>query len=382
MDKAMVTGTDALSLLLNFMKTTPDFVAFLKNQSKAQREDLANIFAGIGEVLGKAILKLEDNQHPLQELSQLQSTSLNLITRYANQPNIVKLAIKLNNVSEQCQGRNKQLLIDNLDTVHILKGKFDGYAFDLRAELIDMPTYTKNTHQNNNSNLTKWLLLLFFLGFIATYLLYLYLKEPPTKIVIPLPSSSNNQVTSTPIPQQITLAECRQEVKNIYSPLPGIPANQLDASKDNRYDYWIKQPLPFLTGPKGGTYFEIAKDISQWAEHDWTENNCRVGDRDKCLKINVIETGGGVESLKMLKSTADAAIGLAKGDILDTENSGLLTSASKLYTEEIHVFAKNTIEDISKLENKRVVLGSEKLGSRITAERLFDLLHIKITPPR
>ena len=143
--------------------------------------------------------------------------------------------------------------------------------------------------------------------------------------------------------------------------------------------------IGLLTGSKAGTYIAFGHDIAKEA--------AKAG-----LKVSVYETGGSIENINRITSKEKVGLAIVQSDVLGflsrSKSELSQDAASKmrlfapLYDEEVHILTRKDINNISDLNGKKVVVGSEGSGSMITAVNIFSILGItpskmyKIAPPQ
>ena len=131
------------------------------------------------------------------------------------------------------------------------------------------------------------------------------------------------------------------------------------------------------TGPKDGSYFQIAQDIKNVAGKEGME-------------IQVMSTKGSLENIQLL-GTGKVDLAIVQLDALrfvsevlkQQQNMDLFDSIKvvlNLYPEEIHVLSnKSDIQTFYQLEGKRVSVGTEGGGTAITAAVLLSAYDIRAT---
>ncbi len=131
------------------------------------------------------------------------------------------------------------------------------------------------------------------------------------------------------------------------------------------------------TGPKDGSYFQIAQDIKNVAAKEGVE-------------LQVSSTKGSLENIQLLgRGKVDLAIVQLDAlrfvsDVLK-QQKGLdlfdsIRIVMNLYPEEVHVLSNNKeIKTFYQLEGKRVSVGTEGGGTAVTAAVLFSMYDINAT---
>lgn len=144
-------------------------------------------------------------------------------------------------------------------------------------------------------------------------------------------------------------------------------------------------PIGMVTGSKTGTYIAFGKDMARVAQKEG-------------VTINVLDSKGSIDNIKRITSKEKVGLAIVQSDVLgflsrsknpeSVEIAGKLRLVAPLYSEEVHILARNSIQSLSDLNGKRVVVGSEGSGSMITAVNIFSILGItpaqmfKIEPPQ
>ncbi|PID44683.1 MAG: hypothetical protein CSB48_01220 [Proteobacteria bacterium] len=148
--------------------------------------------------------------------------------------------------------------------------------------------------------------------------------------------------------------------------LPTLAATASDSDTN-------KEVIGMVTGSQSGTYIKIGRDIARIAK--------RTG-----VDVDVKASKGSLKNILRMASKENAGFGIVQSDILsylrfsgDADNKKLadrLRLMAPLYKEEVHVFAKKSIQSLADLDGKRVAVGSEGGGSWLTAVTLFDYANI------
>ncbi len=136
------------------------------------------------------------------------------------------------------------------------------------------------------------------------------------------------------------------------------------------------QPVTMVTGPKTGTYYAVGGDIA------------RISTKEEGQPVTVLTSNGSVDNLqKMTDSPAKVGVGVVQSDVLGfllrSENPRSKQVANNLrlifplYSEEVHVLARDPIRSLRDLHGKRVVVGQAGSGNMLTAINLFSLLGIQ-----
>ncbi|MFZ4790549.1 MAG: TAXI family TRAP transporter solute-binding subunit [Candidatus Competibacteraceae bacterium] len=132
--------------------------------------------------------------------------------------------------------------------------------------------------------------------------------------------------------------------------------------------------IGMVTGSKTGTYIQFGNDIAGIGK--------TVG-----LDILVKDSQGSIDNIKRMNSKENAALGIVQSDVLGflsrSENPEMRQVASRLrlifpfYNEEVHLFANKSIQSISDLQGKRVVVGEQGSGTWLTTINLLQLTGTK-----
>lgn len=135
-----------------------------------------------------------------------------------------------------------------------------------------------------------------------------------------------------------------------------------------------KNMIGMVTGSKSGTYIKIGRDIAEVVKHAGVE-------------VDVKDSKGSLKNILRMASKENAGFGIVQSDVIsylrfspDANNKKLanrLRLMAPLYKEEVHIFAKKSIQKLSDLDGKRVAVGSEGGGSWLTAVTLFDYANIQ-----
>lgn len=122
------------------------------------------------------------------------------------------------------------------------------------------------------------------------------------------------------------------------------------------------EPLRIATGGKNGTYCACAQDMAAAA-------------KKKGLDVEVINTSGSMENIKLLKS-GDADIAFVQSDVLgflfqkDKDAGRKFKVLFPLYDEEVHILANDKIKSIKDFEKRRIATGNQKSGSWLTVSTI------------
>jgi TRAP transporter TAXI family solute receptor len=118
--------------------------------------------------------------------------------------------------------------------------------------------------------------------------------------------------------------------------------------------------LTIATGRKGGSYFEFA-------------NRYKLLLENQGIKINIIETAGSLEILKLLNEHK-ADIGFVQGGTIDDNSSyENLEAIASIYYEPLWLFmkeSKKSINYVSQLKNKKVSIGEVGSGTSMLVRQI------------
>lgn len=143
--------------------------------------------------------------------------------------------------------------------------------------------------------------------------------------------------------------------------------------------------IGMVTGSKTGTYIAFGREIAAVAQKDG-------------LTINVYDSKGSIDNIKRITSKEKVGLAIVQSDVLGflsrSRNDASINTARKLrmvaplYSEEVHILARDDIHTLADLNGKRVVVGNEGSGSMITAVNIFSIMGItpgrmyQIDPPK
>lgn len=132
--------------------------------------------------------------------------------------------------------------------------------------------------------------------------------------------------------------------------------------------------IGMVTGSPGGTYIRFGYDIATIAQ--------TVG-----LDILVKESEGSIANIRRLVSRENAAWAIVQSDVLGflkrSDDPEVRYIAERLrlvfpfYNEEVHLFARKTIQRFEDLQGKRVVVGTRGSGNWLTATNLLRMIDIR-----
>ena len=133
------------------------------------------------------------------------------------------------------------------------------------------------------------------------------------------------------------------------------------------------QALGMVTGAPTGTAFAFGEDIAAVA--------MRHG-----LHILVKSSEGSLDNLRRLASDENAALAIVQADVLGYLSWSSEPAARKigaqlrmifpLHDEEVHILARTSIEQLTDLNDKRVIIGLQGSGTRLTAQRLLRIFDV------
>lgn len=134
-----------------------------------------------------------------------------------------------------------------------------------------------------------------------------------------------------------------------------------------------------MTGSATGTYIKVGGDLA-------TVLDCKED-----LRIVPMVGRGSLQNVDDLLKLYQVDMALVQSDVLEfiriTDPGGIerqrLAYIAKIYNEQIHVVARDGagIRSIDDLNNKRVNVGREGSGSRLTADVVFKVLNISGVEP-
>ncbi len=132
--------------------------------------------------------------------------------------------------------------------------------------------------------------------------------------------------------------------------------------------------IDMVTGPVTGTYIKFGQQIAEIA-------------KDAGLHVLVKESEGSLDNIKRIVSSENAGSGIVQSDVLsylviykekpEMRFIAELRLIFPLYNEEVHLFARKEIVRFEDLQDKRVVIGKEGSGNRVTAMNLLKMMGIK-----
>jgi len=139
--------------------------------------------------------------------------------------------------------------------------------------------------------------------------------------------------------------------------------------------------MGIVTGSPNGTYIQIGKDIRSLVSNHG-------------INLKVFPSNGSLENVAAVYKRSGVQLGIVQSDVLAyigslamaNENNHMKAVAKKikmvfpLYNEEVHLLARNNINNFFDLAGKVVAVGKERSGSYLTANLLFQLS--EITPAK
>ncbi|MBY0406779.1 MAG: TAXI family TRAP transporter solute-binding subunit, partial [Rickettsiales bacterium] len=136
---------------------------------------------------------------------------------------------------------------------------------------------------------------------------------------------------------------------------------------------YADEVIGIVSGPKTGTYYAIAKDISQI-----------VGKAG--VSVDVKTSEGSIDNIKRINSSENAALGIVQSDVLGflsrSKSPESIRMANNLrmvfpfYNEEVHVLARNEIKSFTDLHGRKVAVGEDGSGNMLTSINLFSMMGI------
>ncbi len=131
--------------------------------------------------------------------------------------------------------------------------------------------------------------------------------------------------------------------------------------------------IGMVTGSKTGTYIRFGRDIAKVA-------------RTKGVDIIVKQSEGSLANIRRMMSKENAGLGIVQSDVLgflktsSDANMRRISSQLRLvfpfYNEEVHLFARKDIQQLSDLNGKRVVVGTKGSGNWLTANNILRLANV------
>ena len=142
------------------------------------------------------------------------------------------------------------------------------------------------------------------------------------------------------------------------------------------YETWANDghnQIGMLTGSATGTYIRFGREIAEQAQKSRVD-------------IMVKESKGSIENIERMMSRENAAFAIVQSDVLGVlKRSASAKSRSiarqlrliyPFYNEEVHLFARKSIQRFSDLEGSRVVLGTKGSGNWLTSENLLKITSV------
>jgi uncharacterized protein len=137
--------------------------------------------------------------------------------------------------------------------------------------------------------------------------------------------------------------------------------------------------MVMVTGLPEGAYFRFGNDIKEMAAKEG-------------LTMEVKATGGSFDNIQLIASRENAGFGIVQADVLgvirrDPKYGQALADRLRVifpfHLEQVHILAGPGIQTLADLDGKRVSVGPKGGGSRLTAENISSLMHIRFleAPP-
>jgi TRAP transporter TAXI family solute receptor len=134
------------------------------------------------------------------------------------------------------------------------------------------------------------------------------------------------------------------------------------------------QGIGLVTGSEFGTYIRFGHDIAKVA-------------RSKGVDIIVKESEGSLANIRRMMSQENAGLGIVQSDVLSflttSADASMRSISSRIrlvfpfYNEEVHLFARKDIQQLSDLNGKRVVVGTKGSGNWLTANNILRIANIR-----
>ena len=131
-------------------------------------------------------------------------------------------------------------------------------------------------------------------------------------------------------------------------------------------DYFVPAPpskFTIATGLKNQTYEAIGKRYREILARSHVDVELRL-------------TNGAVENVKLLNDPASGIkIGIAQGGISDSDRSPDLLSLGRINYQIYWIFhrAAETLDDLRQLKGKRIAVGPQGSGQRVTTEKILAI---------
>ncbi len=132
--------------------------------------------------------------------------------------------------------------------------------------------------------------------------------------------------------------------------------------------------LGVVTGSSTGTYIKFGQDMAK-------------ATNGTGLELLVKESEGSLANIRRMVSKENAGVGIVQSDVL-----GFLTRSSDpsmqriarrlrlifpFYDEEVHLYARTSVNSIADLQGKRVVVGTKGSGNWLTTTNLLHIMGIE-----
>ena len=127
----------------------------------------------------------------------------------------------------------------------------------------------------------------------------------------------------------------------------------------------IKKEITIATGGKAGNYYKTALIYKDLLEK---EN----------VKVNILNTAGSVENIKLIKNKK-ADFAFVQSGIIDQKDKSSIFSLASLYYEPLWIFYKNEgfeIDYIIQLIGKKISIGSIGSGTQHLSKQILDINQI------
>lgn len=131
--------------------------------------------------------------------------------------------------------------------------------------------------------------------------------------------------------------------------------------------------MGMVTGSETGTYIKFGQDMAKVSQREG-------------LNLIIKESEGSLSNIERMDSRENAGIGIVQSDVLGflsrSSNPNMQRTASRLrlifplYNEEVHLYANKSIQNITDLEGKRVVVGSSGSGNWLTSKNLLNMMGV------
>jgi TRAP transporter TAXI family solute receptor len=163
--------------------------------------------------------------------------------------------------------------------------------------------------------------------------------------------------------------------ENATTPSPSRAEERRQASFQDQITRKVnRNVLGLISGTTNGTYITIASDISQ------------VLDDGDAMRIIPIVGKGGAQNIRDLLFLRGVDMAIVQSDAREVFSKDdnfrpllrNLRYITKLYNEELHVYASKDIQTLRDLDGKKVNISDMGSGTNVTMRRVFEQL--RITP--